>query len=167
MLGVTTLTVEVIEADLTRPAHADAVLDLLNGYAQEPEGGGAGLGERVKRDLIPALRRRPDALVLLAMQDGEAAGLLNAFEGFSTFAAAPLLNVHDVYVVPSLRGKGIARALFDYAERVARRRACCKMTLEVLSGNLRAQRLYRALGFDAYALDEGLGHALFWQKRLG
>jgi GNAT superfamily N-acetyltransferase len=142
------------------------VLDLLNNYALEPEGGSAGLGEQVKRDLIPALRRRRDVLVLLAMRDREAVGLLNAFEGFSTFAAAPLLNVHDVYVRPMQRGKGIAHALFDYAECAARRRGCCKMTLEVLSGNLRAQHLYRALGFDAYAFDEKMGHALFWQKRL-
>jgi GNAT superfamily N-acetyltransferase len=160
------LTVEVIEADLSHPAHAQAVVDLLNSYAQEPEGGGAGLGEQARRDLIPALRRRPDALVLLATQEGRAVGLLNAFEGFSTFAAAPLLNIHDVYVRPMLRGKGVARALFGYAERVARQRGCCKMTLEVLSGNLRAQRLYRAQGFEAYALDEPMGQALFWQKKL-
>jgi GNAT superfamily N-acetyltransferase len=158
--------VEVIEADLANPAHARAMVDLLNHYAQEPEGGGAGLSEQVKRDLVPALQRRRDALVLLAMLDNEAAGLLNAFEGFSTFAAAPLLNIHDVYVRPMLRGKGLARAMFAYAERVARRRGCCKMTLEVLSGNLSAQRLYRAQGFEAYAFDDRLGHAVFWQKRL-
>jgi GNAT superfamily N-acetyltransferase len=158
--------VKVIEADLANPAHAAAVVELLDGYARDPMGGGAALSEQVKRDLIPALRRRSDALVLLALRDGAAAGLLNAFEGFSTFAAAPLLNIHDVYVVPLLRGRGIARALFDCAERVAQRRGCCKMTLEVLSGNLPAQRVYRAQGFDAYALDEQTGHALFWQKKL-
>jgi GNAT superfamily N-acetyltransferase len=157
---------EVIEADLADPAHAQAVVDLLDCYAQEPEGGGAGLGEQVKCDLIPALKRRHDALVLLAMHEGEAVGLLNAFEGFSTFAAAPLLNIHDVYVVPARRGTGIGRALFEYAERVALQRGCRKMTLEVLSGNAAAQRLYRALGFEAYALDERMGHALFWQKKL-
>jgi GNAT superfamily N-acetyltransferase len=158
--------VEVIEADLTQPGHAPAVVDLLNSYALEPEGGSAGLGEQVRQNLIPALRRRHDALILLAMQEGQAVGLLNAFEGFSTFAAGPLLNIHDVYVRPALRGKGVARAMFDYAERVARDRGCCKMTLEVLSGNLPAQRLYRAQGFAAYALDDRLGHALFWQKKL-
>jgi GNAT superfamily N-acetyltransferase len=156
---------DVIEADLADPAHAQAVVELLDCYAQEPEGGGAGLGEQVRRDLIPALQRRRDALVLLAMQDGEAVGLLNAFEGFSTFAAAPLLNVHDVYVVPARRGTGIGRALFACAERVALQRGCRKMTLEVLSGNLPAQGLYRALGFEAYAL-EPMGQALFWQKKL-
>jgi ribosomal protein S18 acetylase RimI-like enzyme len=158
--------VEVIEADLTQPAHAQAVVDLLNRYAQEPAGGGAGLDEWVKQNLIAALQRRRDALILLAPYEGQAVGLMNAFEGFSTFAAAPLLNIHDVYVLPSLRGKGIARALFEYAERVAGHRGCCKMTLEVLSDNLSAQRLYRTLGFEAYALDEQMGHALFWQKKL-
>jgi GNAT superfamily N-acetyltransferase len=158
--------VEVIEADLRRPADAMAVIELLNCYAQEPTGGGVELGEQVKRDLIPALQRRQDALILLAMQDGEAVGLLNAFEAFSTFAAAPLLNIHDVYVVPLLRGTGIARAMFQYAERVARNRGYCKMTLEVLSGNLPAQHLYSAQGFEAYILDEKMGQALFWQKKL-
>jgi ribosomal protein S18 acetylase RimI-like enzyme len=158
--------VEVIEADLADPAHAQAVIDLLDCYAREPEGGGAGLGEQVRRDLIPALRHRHDALILLAMQDGEAVGLLNAFEGFSTFAAAPLLNIHDVYVEPKQRRTGIGHALLACAERVALERGCRKMTLEVLSGNMRAQHLYRALGFEAYALDEHMGHALFWQKKL-
>jgi GNAT superfamily N-acetyltransferase len=160
------LMAEVIEANLADPAHARAVVDLLDRYAQEPEGGGAALSGQVRRNLIPAMQRRHDALILLAMQDGEGIGLLNAFEGFSTFAAAPLLNIHDVYVVPARRGTGIGRALFEYAERAALRRGCSKMTLEVLSGNMRAQRLYRALGFEAYALDEPMGHALFWQKKL-
>jgi GNAT superfamily N-acetyltransferase len=158
--------VEVIEADLNRPAQAQAVIDLLDCYAKEPEGGGVALREQIKRDLIPALRSRRDALILLAMQEGDAVGLLNAFEAFSTFAAAPLLNIHDVYVLPPLRGRGVGRALFEYAERVARDRGYCKMTLEVLSGNLPAQRLYLAQGFEAYALDERMGHALFWQKKL-
>ena len=57
--------------------------------------------------------------------------------------------------------------MFQYAERVARDRGYCKMTLEVLSGNLPAQHLYRSEGFVAYVLDEELGQALFWQKKLG
>lgn len=158
--------VDVIEADLSRASDADAVVDLLNQYALEPTGGGVELGEQVRRDLIPALQRRRDALILLARRDGEAVGLLNAFETFSTFAAAPLLNIHDVYVLPALRGTGVGRAMFQYAERIARERGYCKMTLEVLSGNVPAQHLYRSEGFEAYVLDEDMGQALFWQKKL-
>lgn len=156
----------VTEADLADPVQAQAVVDLLDDYAQDPAGGGAGLGDRVRRDLIPALQRRRDALILLATEDGRAAGLLSAFETFSTFAAAPLLNVHDVYVAPAQRGKGIGRALFEYAETVASSRGYCRITLEVLSGNMAALRLCHAQGFEAFVLDERMGHPLFWQKRL-
>lgn len=156
----------VTEADLADPAQARAVIDLLDQYAQEPAGGGAGLDDKVRRDLIPALQQRRDAVILLATEDGRAAGLLSAFETFSTFAAAPLLSVHDVYVAPAERGKGIGRALLAYAEAVASRRGYCRITLEVLSGNLPALGLCIAGGFEAFALDESMGHVLFWQKRL-
>ena len=41
--------------------------------------------------------------------DGDApVGLVNCIEGFSTFACKPLVNVHDVAVLSSHRGRGIA-----------------------------------------------------------
>ncbi|MFM8992432.1 MAG: hypothetical protein ACKOUS_23190 [Alphaproteobacteria bacterium] len=49
--------------------------------------------------------------------------------------------------------------------RVAERGAC-KLTLEVLSGNEGAKRLYARIDFGAYALDPALGDARFWQKPL-
>lgn len=156
----------VTEADLADPVHARAVVDLLDRYAQDPAGGGTGLDDRVRRDLIPALAQRRDAVIVLAVADGQPVGLLNAFEAFSTFAAAPLLNVHDLYVAPEQRRKGIGGALLACAEGIARRRGYCQITLEVLSGNRLALRLCLAQGFEAFALDETMGHALFWQKNL-
>ena len=93
-------------------------------------------------------------------------GLLIGFEGFSTFACKPLLNVHDISVRPVQRGKGIARKLLDAAEAEARQRGCCKLTLEVLEGNARARSVYEAAGYHAYELDPGMGHALFLEKPL-
>jgi ribosomal protein S18 acetylase RimI-like enzyme len=158
--------IEVVEADLALADHAAAVVALLDQYACDPMGGGTGLTDQVKQDLVPALEKRAGRLILLALRDGEPVGLLNSFEGFSTFAARPLLNIHDVYVHPSARGLGVGRALFVYAERASIARGYCKMTLEVLTGNVTAQRLYLAQGFAGYALDDTTGHALFWQKRL-
>ena len=45
----------------------------------------------------------------------EAVGLIDCFAGFSTFAAKPLLNVHDIVVHASRRGQGIAQALLAWA----------------------------------------------------
>ena len=51
-------------------------------------------------------------------------------------------------------------------ERLARCRGACKLTLEVLSGNAPAWRLYQRIGFAAYQLDPALGSARFLQKWL-
>jgi len=43
-------------------------------------------------------------------------------------------------------------------------RGCCKLTLEVLTGNLVALRSYERFGFAPYALDPAAGQASFMQK---
>ena len=42
-----------------------------------------------------------------------------------------------------------------------------KMTLEVLSGNAPAVKLYRRIGYEGYQLDPAMGTAQFMQKWLG
>jgi ribosomal protein S18 acetylase RimI-like enzyme len=159
-----TLTVAV--ADYNDPRDAGSVVELLQGYACDPMGGGAPLPDDVRSRLVSALAAHPGAFSILAYVGDEPAGLANCFTGFSTFAARPLVNIHDIYVDPRFRGSGIARALFTQIEAVARDRGACKVTLEVLSGNDRAKALYASLGYGDYALDPEQGTALFWQKRL-
>nr|WP_246388233.1 GNAT family N-acetyltransferase [Novosphingobium fluoreni] len=113
-----------------------------------------------------ALAGVPGAFAFLARIGDRPVGLAICFTGFSTFAAAPVVNIHDVSVHSAQRGRGIARALFARIEAEARSRGACKITLEVLSGNQPAKRLYKSLGYNDYTLDPEAGHALFWQKRL-
>ena len=157
---------QILEADLTNPEHASALVSLLNNYACSPEGGGAALPSEVQHNLAAALQARPDAIVLLAFVDETPVGLMTCIEGFSTFVCKPLLNIHDVYVSPDFRGQGIAGQLFADAESIAKSRGCCKLTLEVLQGNTRAQAVYTRLGFSGYELTPEMGHALFWEKKL-
>lgn len=144
--------------------HARAIFELLNKYAEDPMGGGKSLPASTRRDLIPELRRRPWVVTLLALVGDEPAGLLIAMEGFSTFAARPLMNIHDVAVHPGFRSQGIGTALFREVEKVSIKRDCCKLTLEVLEGNERAKGLYKRLGFKPYELDPATGAAQFWEK---
>jgi ribosomal protein S18 acetylase RimI-like enzyme len=69
-------------------------------------------------------------------------------------------------VLPAFRGQGLAIKMMDRIEQIAREKGCCKITLEVLSGNAVAQSLYQKVGFEAYALSEDAGQAEFWQKQL-
>lgn len=152
-------------ADYREPRDAADVVALLDAYARDPMGGGAPLADDVKARLTADLAANPQAFSLLARLDDKAIGLANCFMGYSTFAAAPLVNIHDLAVLPETRGRGVGKALLAAIEAEALKRGACKITLEVLSGNP-ARHLYAREGFGDYQLDPATGHALFWQKRL-
>lgn len=158
--------IQVRRADYGHAGDAAALVMLLDAYASDPAGGGEPLSAFARANLVPALARRPQAYSVLAFDGGAPVGLVNCIEGFSTFKCLPLVNVHDVAVLASHRGRGIAEAMLAEAERIARERGACKLTLEVLSGNGPALRLYQRIGFAGYQLDPAMGTATFMQKWL-
>lgn len=158
--------VEVVQVDFNNRLHGDDLIYLLNAYASDPMGGGCPLSPEVKSNLISELSRRSFAISLLVYVDGVPAGLLNAFEGFSTFAAKPLINIHDLVVAEEFRGLRLSQKLLAAVEEIARSRGCCKLTLEVLQGNEAARCAYLKFGFAGYQLKPEAGQALFWQKTL-
>ena len=162
--------VKILPADYVNPAHAEALVSLLDAYARDLAGGGAPLSEFARANVVRELGRR-QAFSVLAFDgaDIESAtpvGLVNCIEGFSTFACRPLVNVHDVVVTISHRGRGVAALMLAEVERIARERGACKLTLEVLSGNASARRLYERFGFAGFQLDPAMGQAQFLQKWL-
>ena len=116
---------KICEADLADPVHADALVRLLDCYARDPMGAGAGLSDYARENIARVLARRQGCSVILAYLDTQAVGLLISFEGFSTFACRPLLNIHDIVVVPECRGQGISTMMLAEAERIARERWRC------------------------------------------
>ena len=142
------------------------MIALLDAYARDPMGGSHPLGDYAREHLVARLAATPHAVSWLAYVDESPAGLINAFVGLSTFAARPLLNLHDIAVLPAYRGRGLSRRLMDAAVAHARDLGCCKLTLEVLPGNTTACAVYRRFGFTGYELDPTLGGAQFWEKPL-
>lgn len=159
-------SLQIVATDLRQARHVDALLALMDHYARDPAGGGEALPETTLATLPTRLAERSDWVSFLAFADDQAVGLINAFEGFSTFAAQPLLNIHDVVVRREWRRHGIARALLAAISKAARERGCCKLTLEVLSNNHPAMAAYRAAGFVPYELDQRFGQALLMQRWL-
>ncbi len=164
MIATAVLTIGL--ADYTDPRDAADVVALLDAYARDPMGGGAPLAEGVKARLPGDLAANPQAFSMLARLDDRAVGLANCFMAYSTFAAAPIVNIHDFAVLPGHRGAGIGKAMLAAIEAEALKRGACKVTLEVLSGNTSAKALYASQGYGDYQLDPAAGQALFWQKRL-
>ena len=154
--------VTVVRADLGALAHRQAVLDLLNGYMADPMGGSLPpQSPGTARELVEGLAALPTTMVLLGRSGARYVAIAVCFHGFSTFNARPLINIHDVYVAPALRGKGVARRLLAEIETIARAKGCCKITLEVRHDNRAAQKVYAACGFG----DESVP-MYFWAKKL-
>ncbi len=164
--SLTRAPLTITEADFHNAADAEALLALLDEYANDPMGGAEPLSDYARKHLVAELAARPHAHALIARVSGQPAGLAIYFEGFSTFAARPLINLHDFAVSPGFRGQGIGQAMLAKLDEVAIAAGCCKVTLEVLEGNPVAQRLYDRAGFAGYALTPETGKAMFWQKRL-
>ena len=158
--------IEIVEADLDNAEHQQAILQLLDAYAQEPIVSGKPLAERVRSELIGGLKNHPTTVVLLAYLDHRAVGIAVCFVGFSTFAARPLLNIHDLAVLAEYRGQGIGRELLAATESKALELHCCKLTLEVDGNNHAARRVYESFGFDSTQHVRDNGQALFLNKQL-
>lgn len=172
MTLATALLSRVEQADYANSEHAAALVSLLDAYACDPMGGGEPLTDFARLNLVTALAARPQAFSVLAFEGGrgdqpqQPIGLVNCFEGFSTFACQTLVNVHDVVVLPAYRGRRVAESMLDLVTDIARKRGACKLTLEVLQGNRAAVKLYERVGFSRYQLDPAMGQAHFFQKWL-
>jgi len=158
--------IETCQADYQNAGHCLAVRELIDLYARDEMGQGRPLSPKVYETLLDNLRTRPWVRVYLAANEQEMIGIAVCIEGFSTFNSAALMNIHDVYVKATFRRQGIAQKLFAFIENDAREMGFCKLTLEVLEGNLPAQEAYRKIGFLPYTINDRGGIAQFWQKYL-
>lgn len=166
MTAVPASRTRIVDADLSRQEDQDAVVAMTSAYATDPMGNAGPLPSDVLDRLIPALRAHPTTVIVLAWEGEEPIGIATCFLGFSTFYARPLLNVHDLAVVPQFRGRGVGRQLLDAVAARATSLGCCKVTLEVHEGNTRAKQMYEAAGFAEGAARKPGSRWLFYSKTL-
>ena len=156
----------IVQADFDDTQHRAAVLEMTRAYACDPMGNGRDLSGEVQRALIDGLRKHPTTLIFLALDRDQPVGIVTCFVGFSTFAARPLVNVHDLHVTKDYRRRGVARLLLEAVEKKARELGCCKLTLEVQENNHAALALYRGFGFVNGQYEPEAGTVLFREKKL-
>ncbi|MEM6328942.1 MAG: GNAT family N-acetyltransferase [Planctomycetota bacterium] len=160
-------SIRIAPLDYHSAEQRDALVELLASYADDPAAGsGDGLSSEARASVIAGLRDHPKSLVLMAFDGGTPVGVAVCFEGYGTFAARPLINLHDLVVAPTARGRGVGGRLLEAVEAEARRRGCCFVTLEVSGQNTGAQRLYRRHGFVGGASIDPPHAMMFWKKPL-
>lgn len=133
-------------ADLANAEDVDTIVRLTNEYAKDPNASGKELPQHILRAIPALLEEHPAALAAIALDGDEPVGLATCVLSLSTFAAKPILNIHDIVVLKDKRGAGIGASLMREVESEAMRRGCCKVSLEVADGNP-ARHLYEREGF--------------------
>lgn len=160
------MNIEILIADYHNEQHAKDLGFLLNEYAKDPMGANSPLNAGIKDKVASELAKQPGAFSVLAYVNGKPAGLINNLQTFSSFKCKPIINIHDVGVTKEFRGLKLSTKMLDKVEEVAKQRGCCKLTLEVLSGNTPAKNSYKKFGFEGYELDPEMGKAEFWEKSI-
>jgi ribosomal protein S18 acetylase RimI-like enzyme len=103
----------------------------------------------IRRDLKHALEDPPpgEALFIAENESGERVGFLRLQKTRDFFSGKANCHISDLAVASGHDGRGIGRALLDYAQGWAKRQRCGLITLAVFPGNARARDLYERNGF--------------------
>lgn len=99
--------------------------------------------EQLRENLFGA---HPGAEVLIGEEAGEPVGFALFFHNFSTWMGRRGLYLEDLFVRPTVRGKGYGRALLVRLAELARERDCGRMEWAVLDWNKPAIQFYLKLG---------------------
>jgi ribosomal protein S18 acetylase RimI-like enzyme len=129
------------------PRDADAVLALMEGLTRPAVAEDPG----PQRDVFLAHLANDDARVFVAEVEGEIAGAVSLwFQPRLNWTTAQAW-IPDLYVDPTFRRRGAARALLDACVEEARRRGCHRVVLESGHHRAEAHNLYEGYGFQHYA----------------
>jgi GNAT superfamily N-acetyltransferase len=89
-----------------------------------------------------------ESFVFLAQdRGGNAVGFVQLYRTFSSVSLGRVMILNDLYVSPSCRQNGVARALITAAITFARDHGALRLSLSTGRTNRSAQRLYEAMGW--------------------
>ena len=108
----------------------------------------------IRADIARHLREMPAGshLFVAEDEDGERRGFLHLQTHKDFLTGALTCHISDIAVTPEADGRGVGRALLDFAERWAKEHRCRFVTLSVFPGNERARRVYERHGFGVELL---------------
>jgi len=140
-----------------KPADLDALWELENQVFAT---------DRMSRRSLRRLLVSPSAVAMVARADGAIMGVaIVLFRATSRVA-----RLYSLAVAPKYTGRGIASALLAMAEKIARRRKCRSLRLEVHERNHSAIKVYRRAGYHEFGryhhYYQDRGHALRFEKQL-
>ena len=141
---------DALALTVRRAAEADlsAVLAL---YAQPGMDDGRMLPLAEARRLLARFAAYPDYTLYVAELEREIVGTfaLLVMDNLGHLGA-PSAIVEDVVVAPSQQGRGVGRAMMDFARQKSIEKGCYKLVLSSNAKRERAHAFYEQLGYERY-----------------
>ena len=103
--------------------------------------------EATLREVFDRYLQRPDAVALVAEEDGRVVGFMDMELRTRLNFATPQAWIPDLVVDGSARRRGAGAALLARAEEIARERGCWGMTLESATWRTEAHAFYESQGW--------------------
>jgi GNAT superfamily N-acetyltransferase len=133
-----------VRVDEAGPADLETVTTLFQGYLEFYE---APAARDEARAFLAERMTRGESLILLARIGAEPAGFTQIFPSFSSVRRAPIWILNDLFVAPSARRAGVARALLRAAAERAAEQGVVRIELSTDETNRNAQALYEDEGY--------------------
>ena len=90
--------------------------------------------------------KTPSCECVIAREGDVPVGFALFFTTFSTFLCKPGVYLEDLFVIPTVRGKGVGKALLKYLAALAQQRGCGRFEWRVLDWNTPSIEFYKSLG---------------------
>lgn len=126
--------------------HLEELVSLFDAYRvfyqqkSDPQAAVRFLQQRIER-------RESQIFIAYSQELNKILGFVQLYPSFSSVSLQRLWILNDLFVGPSFRRKGIAKALMARARELADQTASKGLVLETTVDNQPAQRLYETLGF--------------------
>jgi GNAT superfamily N-acetyltransferase len=144
-----------------RALYADFVREADGPLVYDREGAGIDLDEEIAKG-PPADLTPPDGVLLLALADGEPAGL-----GGVRHLDTDVAEVKSMYVAPGSRGTGLGRRILARLDEIALEHGCRAVRLDTSDYLTPAVSLYRAAGYrEVPAYNENPKADLWFERSL-
>jgi len=127
------------------PADVPAILNFIRElatYERAPDAVVATEADLLRDGFGPT----PRFNAIIADYDGAPAGFALYFTSYSTWRGHHGIRLEDLYVTPSLRGKGIGKALLVRLAQIAVEQRCPRFEWDVLDWNAPAIAVYESIG---------------------
>ena len=142
-LATTDKSLRIIRADRKQLGDLTRLFDLDRQFYQQradPALARKFIGDNLRQD-------RSVVFIALDRQD-TALGFTQLYPGWCSVSAGPIWILYDLFVDPSVRQRGVGRALMAAAEKMARKTKAHRIDLETAVDNYHAQALYESLGYE-------------------